>query len=50
MSEKIPIKDILAAIDTGSKEIWDELTSDQQKAIPFFLLNRYVSSVSGSCK
>lgn len=48
MSEKIPIKDILAAIDTGSKEIWDELTSDQQKAIPFFLLNRYVSSVSGS--
>ena len=48
MSEKIPVKDILAAIDTGSKEIWDELTSDQQKAIPFFLLNRYVSSVSGS--
>ena len=48
MSEKIPVKDLLAAIDTGSKEVWEELTIKQRKDIPFFLLNRYVSSVSGS--
>ena len=36
-AEKIPVKDLLAAIDTGSKEVWEELTVKQRKDIPFFL-------------
>ena len=45
---KLPIKDILAAIDMGGKEVYDELTDEERKQISFWLLNRYVSSVSGS--
>ena len=44
---KLPIKDILAAIDMGATNVWDELTDDEKKQVSFYLLNRYVSSVSG---
>jgi len=44
---KIPVKDILAAIDMNAKSIWKELDDDQKKSISFWLLNRYVSSVAG---
>ena len=46
--QKLPIKDILAAIDMGAHTVWDELTDDERKQVSFWLLNRYVSSVSGS--
>jgi hypothetical protein len=46
-SEKLPVKDILAAIDMGAKEVWDELSDEQKKQVSFWLLNRYVSSVKG---
>jgi hypothetical protein len=46
--EKLPIKDILAAVDMGAKSVWDELTEDERKQVSFWLLNRYVSSVQGS--
>jgi hypothetical protein len=46
--EKLPIKDILAAIDMGAKSVWDELSEDEKKQVSFWLLNRYVSSVKGS--
>ena len=45
---KLPLKDILAAIDMGAKEIWDQLSDDEKKQVSFYLLNRYVSSVKGS--
>ena len=45
---KLPIKDILAAIDMGAKEVWDELAEDERKQVSFWLLNRYISSVKGS--
>ena len=48
MQKKIPLKDILAAIDLGAKEVWDEFTPEQKKTIPFFLLNRYMSSIEGT--
>lgn len=47
MAEKLPIKDILAAIDLGAKNVWDDLSEDERKQVSFWLLNRYVSSVKG---
>ena len=45
---KLPIKDVLAAIDMGAKSVWDELSDEERKAVGFWLLNRYVSSVKGN--
>ena len=45
---KLPLKDILAAIDMGAKEVWDELSDDERKQVSFYLLNRYVSSQKGN--
>jgi predicted transcriptional regulator len=49
MSDKIELKEKLAAVDMGAKDMWDELNADQQKALKseFFILNRYVSSAKG---
>ena len=46
--QKLPIKDVLAAIDMGARNVWDELNEDEKKSISFWLLNRYISSVKGS--
>jgi len=46
--EKLPIKDILAALDMGAKNVWDELTPEEKKQVSFWLLNRWVSSISGT--
>ena len=45
---KLPIKDILAAIDMNAKNVWKELSVEEKKQVSFWLLNRYVSSVQGS--
>ena len=45
---KLPIKDILAAIDMNAKSVWKELSDDERKQVSFWLLNRYVSAVQGS--
>ena len=45
---KLPIKDVLAAIDMGAKSVWDELSDEERKAVGFWLLNRYASSVKGN--
>lgn len=49
MSEKIELKEKLAAIDLGASSMWSEMDEDQKKALKaeLFILNRYVSSVSG---
>ena len=47
MSDKLPLKDILAAIDMNGKSVWDELSAEERKQISFWLLNRYVSAVKG---
>lgn len=44
---KLPIKDILAAVDMGATNVWDELSDEEKKQVSFYLLNRYVSSVKG---
>ena len=46
--QKLPIKDILAAIDMGGMSVWDELSDEERKQVNFWLLNRYVSSVGGN--
>ncbi|NBR60143.1 MAG: hypothetical protein EBT86_00565 [Actinobacteria bacterium] len=42
---KLELKDILSALDQNGKDIWDLLDDEQKKAIPFFVLNRFMSSV-----
>jgi hypothetical protein len=46
--QKLPIKDIMAAVDMGAKSVWDELSDEERKQVSFWLLNRYVSSVNGN--
>lgn len=50
MSDKIELKEKLAAIDMNAKGLWDDLTEQQQKSLKqeFFILNRYVSSAKTS--
>lgn len=49
MSEKIELKDKLAAVDLGARSLWDEITDDQRKSLKseLFILNRYISNVKG---
>lgn len=49
-SSKLPIKDILAALDLNAKSVWDELSEEERKSVNFWLLNRWISSVTGSRK
>lgn len=46
MSDKIELKEKLAAVDMGATSLWDDINDDQRKALKseFFILNRYVSS------
>ena len=48
MQKKLPLKDVLAAIDLNAKNVWDELSDEERKQVSFNLLNRYVSSVKGT--
>ena len=49
MSDKVELKEKLAAVDQNVRELWDAMDADQQKALKseFFILNRYVSNVQG---
>lgn len=49
MAEKIPLKDVLACVDSNYKGLWDELDDEQRKALKseFFILNRYISNAKG---
>ena len=46
--QKLPIKDILAAVDMNAKGVWKELSDEERKQVSFWLLNRYVSAVQGN--
>ncbi len=52
MSEKIELKEKLAAVDMNMKSLWDELDDEQKKSLKneFYILNRYVSNVKTSNK
>lgn len=46
---KVELKEKLAAVDLGAKDLWDELDDANKKALKseLFILNRYVSSAKG---
>ena len=47
MSEKIPLKELITAVDQNVRELWDLIDDDQRKAMKkeFFILNRFISNV-----
>lgn len=46
--EKLTLKQILACVDFGYTNAWQEFTENEKKSISFWLLNRYVSSVKSN--
>ncbi len=50
MSEKIELKEKLAAVDMNVKSLWDDIDAEQRKSLKseFFILNRYVSSAKSN--
>jgi hypothetical protein len=47
-SEKLNLKQILGCVDMNYKGAWKEFSDEEKKSVGFWILNRYVSSVSGS--
>jgi hypothetical protein len=45
--QKLPLNQVLAAIDKKDRGFYDRLSDDDKKQLAPFLLNRYASSVSG---
>lgn len=47
---KVPLKEIIAAVDLNSKTLWEELDEEQQKSLKgeLWILNRYISSAKTS--
>jgi hypothetical protein len=52
MTEKIELKEKLAAVDINAKSLWNDLSDDQKKALKneLYILNRYVSNVKSSSR
>jgi hypothetical protein len=52
MSEKIELKEKLAAVDQNVRELWDAMDADQQKALKneYCILNSYISNVQGQSR
>lgn len=50
MAQKLAIKEVMAAVDSGYMGLWDELDDEQRKALKseFFIMNRYISNVKTS--
>ena len=44
----LPLNTVLSALDQKDMKFWDRCTTDQQKKIAPFLLNRYMSLVKGN--
>lgn len=50
MSEKIELKEKIAAVDENIRELWDAMDAEQQKSLKneYFILNRYISNAKTS--
>ena len=47
MARKLPLNEVLVAIDYGARGVWDEWDETEKKEVNFWLLNRYASSLVG---
>jgi hypothetical protein len=47
---KVPLKEVIAAVDLNARTLWDEIDDDQRKALKseLWILNRYISNVKTS--
>jgi hypothetical protein len=52
MSEKIELKEKLAAVDLNARSLWDDMDDAQRKSLKneFYILNRYVSSAANQSR
>jgi hypothetical protein len=52
MSEKVELKEKIAAVDQNIRELWDAMDAENQKGLKneFFILNRYISNVQGQSR
>jgi hypothetical protein len=52
MSEKIPLKELILAVDQNMRELFSAADELQQKAMmkEYFILNRYISNVEGGSR
>jgi len=48
MSDKLTLREIIAATDFKAFDLWDEVTPEQRKSIPMYLLVRYCSLKKGT--
>lgn len=49
---KLALKEKIAAVDLGAKELWDDLDEENKKSLKseLFILNRYISNVKSSSR
>jgi len=52
MSEKIELKEKLAAVDLNVRSLWNDIDDDQRKHLKseFFILNRYISNIKSGTR
>ena len=52
MSEKIELKEKLAAVDLNARSLWDDMDETQRKSLKseLYILNRYVSSAANQSR
>lgn len=52
MTDTLQLKELLAAVDTNIRELWDASDDDNRKVISgdLFRLNRYISNVKGGSR
>lgn len=52
MSDKVELKEKLAAVDLNFKQLWDEMDDANRKSLKseLYILNRYISSAKGQSR
>jgi hypothetical protein len=50
MTQKLELKEVMAAVDLNARGMWDDLTEDEQKKVKkeLFILNRFISNAKTS--
>lgn len=50
MTQKLELKEVMAAVDLNARSMWDDLSEDEQKKVKkeLFILNRFISNVKTS--